>query len=260
MTPGGASERIESGVRTAVGLAVLPAALLLYSAVGVGLASLGASTGVLQRLYLGYCRLALRVGGIRLERLGSAPPGRAYVVALNHESGLDPLCLIAALPQLTLRFVVKQSVMRIPLLGAALRITGNVRVLRTDTRADVERLQDAMGRRDPEVSMVFFAEGTRSRDGALHAFKMGAFATALACGLPVLPVAIAGTYRICPKGRLRLQPGPVAIAVGAPVPALGLGLADRARLRDDVHEAVAKLRAEARRRLRERGYEPGGVD
>jgi 1-acyl-sn-glycerol-3-phosphate acyltransferase len=249
-------------LRTVLGLLVLPAALVLYSAVGIGLALLGASGPVLHRLYVGYSRLALRIAGIRLEVRGSeaVEPSRAYVVVLNHESGLDPICLIAGLPRTVLRFVIKQSVMRIPLLGRALRITGNVRVVRTDTEGDVRRLRDAMGKRDPCVSVVFFAEGTRSRDGALHAFKMGPFATALACGLPILPVAVAGTYRICPKGRLRLRQGPVAIEVGVPIPVGGLGLGDRARLREEVHETVAKLRAEARRRVRDRGYDPGGVD
>jgi 1-acyl-sn-glycerol-3-phosphate acyltransferase len=261
-TPPRASEALEAALRTAVGLLVLPATLLLYSAVGFGLASLGASSAVLQHLYVGYARLALRIAGIRLEVVGAEriERARAYVVVLNHESGLDPLCLSAGLPQLVLRFVIKRGVMRIPLLARALQITGNVSVLRTDTRGDVERLRDAMDRRDPEVSMVFFAEGTRSRDGALHAFKMGPFATALTCGLPILPVAIAGTYRICPKGELRLRPGPVAIAVGAPIPVEGRGLEDRARLRDEVHEEVAKLRSDGRRRVRERGYQPGGSD
>jgi 1-acyl-sn-glycerol-3-phosphate acyltransferase len=255
-------EVLDGSLRTAVGLLVLPAALLLYSAAGIALASLGASTVVLQRFYVGYSRLALRIAGIRLDVRGAegVEPGRAYVVVLNHESGLDPLCLIASLPRTVLRFVIKQSVMRVPVLGRALRITGNVRVVRTDTEGDVQRLRDAMGRRDPGVSMVFFAEGTRSRDGALHAFKMGPFATALACGLPILPVAVAGTYRICPKGKLRLRRGPVAIRVGKAISVEGLRIEDRTRLRDEVREAVAKIRADARRRVRDAGCDPGGVD
>jgi len=256
------SEGADTLLRTAAGLLVLPAELLLYSALGVLLAVLGARSRLLQHLYLGYARLALWIGGIRLEIHGAeqAEPGRGYVTVLNHESGLDPICLIAALPRLVLRFVVKQPVMRIPVLGHALRRTGNVGVVRTDTRGDVARVREAMGRRDPEVSMVFCAEGTRSRDGALHAFKMGAFASAIACGLPILPVAVAGTYRICPKGRLRLRRGLVAIEVGAPIPVEGLSFDDRERLRDQTREAVARLRAEARRRLRERGQDPGGID
>jgi 1-acyl-sn-glycerol-3-phosphate acyltransferase len=89
---------------------------------------------------------------------------------------------------------------------------------------------------------------------------MGAFATALAFGLPVLPVAHAGTDAIWPKGRVRLRRGVVAVEVGEPIPTDGLGFEDRAALRDRTHAAVAVLRSRARRRLREQGCDPGGID
>ena len=115
-------------------------------------------------------------------------------------------------------------------------------------------------RRRPDVSVLFFAEGTRSRDGALHPFKMGAFATALAARLPILPVAIAGTYAIWPKGILRLRRGPVVLAIGEPISVEGLAFDDRAALRDQVHHIVSKLRAQARRAVRAGGHDPGGLD
>jgi 1-acyl-sn-glycerol-3-phosphate acyltransferase len=258
----GLAAALGTALRTGSGLLVLPAALLLYCGLALLLVCLGAGPARLQRCYVSFARLALFVGGIRLEARGaeSVPGDRAFVVVLNHESGLDPLCLLASLPRLALRFVVKEPVMRIPLLGHALRRTGNMTVVRTDTRGDIERIRRGMDRRAPEVSVVFFAEGTRSRDGALHAFKLGPFATALAHSLAILPVAIAGTFRICPKGGLRLRSGRVALEVGAPISVAGLGFDARERLRDQTHAAVAALRREARRRLREAGEEPGGRD
>lgn len=255
-------EALDAGLRTGAGLLVLPPALLFHCALALLLASLGAGPALLQRCYVSFARLSLFVGGIQVEARGaeSVPPDRAFVVVLNHESGLDPLCLLASLPRLPLRFVVKEQVMRIPLLGHALRQTGNVTVVRTDTRGDIERIRRGMGERALEVSMVFFAEGTRSRDGALHAFKLGAFATALAYGLPILPVAIAGTFRICPKGMLRLRRGHVAIEVGTPIPVERLGFEQREPLRERTRAVVSALRVEARRRIRERGLDPGGSD
>ena len=76
----------------------------------------------------------------------------------------------------------------------------------------------------------------------------------------VLPIAIAGTHAIWPKGKLRLGRGPVAIEVGEPVPIEGFTLDDRSALRDRVHALVAELRAVARRRIRSTGCDPGGVD
>lgn len=87
-----------------------------------------------------------------------------------------------------------------------------------------------------------------------------AFATAIGFGLPVLPVAIAGTRSIWPKGKLRVRRGTVAIEVGEPIPIDGLTIDDRIPLRDRTHAVVAKLRARARQRLRDWGHDPGGVD
>jgi len=227
------------------------------------LALRGAQPERIHSLYLSYARLCTRLAGTKLEIHGLANivPSQPYVVVLNHDSALDPLYITLALPDLVLRFIAKAQTMAIPVLGHALRRTGNVSVVRTDTTHDVKELQRAMARRHPCVSLLFFcAEGTRSRNGALHAFKMGAFATAIEYQLPILPCAIAGSHASWPKGTLRLRRGIVVIEVGAPIPIESLTLLDRAALRDQTHETVAKLRASGRARLRDRGVEPGGID
>jgi 1-acyl-sn-glycerol-3-phosphate acyltransferase len=249
-------------LRTALALVALPLTLAVLAPAGIALALLGVRARPLHRLYVAFARVALAVGGTPLHVRGRehVAAGRSYVVVSNHESGWDPLALLAALPELTLRFVVKAPIMRIPLLGQALRVTGNVLVLRTDTAGDVRRIEAHMAARDPDVSILFFGEGTRSRDGALHPFKKGPFATAIGHGLTVLPVGLAGGFRVWPKGRLALRPGPVAIEVGAPIPVEGLRHEDRDALRARAFEAVRALRARARARVRELGVEPGGVD
>ena len=150
--------------------------------------------------------------------------------------------------------------MRIPVLGHALRLTGNIRVLRADTKGDFERIRASMDRRDPEVSILFFAEGTRSRDGALHPFKAGAFVTALGDGLPIFPIGLAGTRHIWERGVVRLRRGTVTIEVGEEIPIGVLDTADRHLLRDRTFRAVAALRTRARERLRSMGVDPGGID
>ena len=117
-----------------------------------------------------------------------------------------------------------------------------------------------MDHRDEEVSILFFAEGTRSRDGAFNAFKMGAFATALGYGLPILPVAIAGTHAILPKGFLRLRRGVVVLEIGEPISTESLKLEDRAALRDRTHGVVGELRSRARAKVRAHGFDPMGID
>lgn len=255
-------EAFATRLRTAAAVVILPPAVVLIGVAAMALALAGVPNARIHSLYLLYARLCMRVGGTRLfvrgtERLGRE---RAYVVVPNHESNWDSPCVVAALPGLVVRFVAKQEIMRIPIFGHALRATGNIRVVRKQTHGDVARIQAVMDRRDPDVSILFFAEGTRSADGALHPFKMGAFATALGHRLPVLPVGIAGTRPIWPKGMLRVRRGCVAVEVGDPIAVDGLGLDDRAALRDRTHAAVTELRARARARLRELGTDPEGAD
>jgi 1-acyl-sn-glycerol-3-phosphate acyltransferase len=245
-----------------VALVVLPVALALYSLAAILRALRGAPPARVHRAYVGFASFSRFVAGTKLMLRGAdrIAAGQSYVVVANHESAWDPVCLVAALPDLFLRFVIKGPLMRIPIFGRALALTGNVRVERTQTASDVSRIREGMARRDPAVSLLFFAEGGRSLDGALRPFKIGAFATALTSGLPVLPIAVAGTYAIWPKGTLRLMRGPVAIEVGEPISTDGLTFEDRAALRDRAHAALFELRASARRRLRSSGNEPGGVD
>jgi 1-acyl-sn-glycerol-3-phosphate acyltransferase len=169
--------------------------MILASILGMVLALLGAPQRRVNIAYTGYARFCLLMGATRLEVNGidRLEPGQAYVIVSNHESNWDLPSLAAGLSQLVVRYVAKKEVMRIPIFGQALRLTGNLRVVRTQTAGDVERIRKGMTRRAKEVSVLFFAESTRSRDGALHPFKKGAFATAIGFGLPILPVAIAGT-------------------------------------------------------------------
>jgi len=249
-------------VRTVVGVGVLIPALLLASALVVVLAVLRVPRRFIDRCYTGFADLGVLIGGTRIhtEGLEHLRPGTSYVVIANHESDWDPVVLFSALRRLSLRAVVKDEMMRIPLLGRALALTGNVRVTRTQSVGDVARLQATMRERPPDVSILFYAEGTRSRDGSLRPFKKGPFVTAIASGLPILPVATAGTYRIWPPVTVQLRRGPVAVCVGEPIETTGLGPGDRDALLEWCFTAVRQLRAAARQRLRTDGVEPGGID
>jgi 1-acyl-sn-glycerol-3-phosphate acyltransferase len=254
--------RLDTAVRTTIGLLVLPPALVLASCWVMLLVLIGGPPAWIDHAYIGFARFALWVAGTRVEVHGidHLQPGQAYVVVPNHESDWDPVVLMAALRQLRLRAVIKEQVARIPLFGPALLRTGNVRVERTDTATDVQRLREAMAARRPDVSMLFYAEGTRSRDGALHEFRKGAFVTAIGYQLPILPVGTAGTRRVWPPLTLRLRSGSVVVEIGPAIPVADRTLDDRDRLRDETREAVRELRAAARRRLRALGVEPGGSD
>ncbi len=255
-------DSLSNALLSIVVTAVLPAGMAILSAAAIAMALAGASNRTVHGCYRAFGRLGVWVARTRLEAHAREhiDPDRGYVVVSNHESNWDPVCLAAGLPHLIMRFVVKRELMRIPILGPALRLTGNIEVVRQRDVGDVRRIEKAMQAREPYVSMLFFAEGTRARDGSFREFKMGAFAIAVEERLPILPVAVAGSYAIWPPETFWFRRGPVVIEVGEPIPTDGLEYADRAALRDQTREAVRKLRARARERIRAQGLDPGGID
>lgn len=199
-------------------------------------------------IFRSYARLVLRVTGARLlppvwhtapERL----PERLIIVS-NHESLLDPPAIVLALGTRSVRFIVKREVFKLPVFGWSLWAAGCVGVCRVNSQRDRSRLAaDTRLSRDSDV--LFFAEGTRSRTGALAPFKSGAFAMALQRDLPILPMAIGGTYECLPPTTLQPTPGNIAVVFGEPIPVVGLRLQDKDGLRQRVHARVAELRQEA---------------
>jgi 1-acyl-sn-glycerol-3-phosphate acyltransferase len=258
----GVSSRLDSVFRTALGLLVIAPTAIAMSICALLRAVRGAPRHKIDRLYWKFAGISLRVGGTELEVRGleNIQPGQGYVLVPNHESNWDPLALLTALRGTPVRFVAKKEISDIPIFGWALIRTGSVRVERMGNQSDVDRIREKMGARQGDTSMLFYAEGSRSRDGALHPFKKGAFATAIAYQLPILPIGHAGCYRIWPPDRIGLRSGPVVVEVGEPIPAEHLSYEDREKLRDQTFDAVRELRTRARERLRELGVEPGGID
>jgi 1-acyl-sn-glycerol-3-phosphate acyltransferase len=90
-------------------------------------------------------------------------------------------------------------------------------------------------------SIVMFPEGTRSPDGWTRRFRPGAAALAITHDIPVLPVAIRGSYAAMPKGRAWPKPGrpPVHVRYGRPIhPKDGEGTLE---LNARIHAAIETL-------------------
>jgi 1-acyl-sn-glycerol-3-phosphate acyltransferase len=92
------------------------------------------------------------------------------------------------------------------------------------------------------LSLIIYAEGTRSSDGHVARFKAGSFLLAIQAGLPIVPLAVIGTRQVMPKGRLRAEPADVTLVIHDPIvpPSLDGPTASEAKmLADRVHHIVA---------------------
>lgn len=170
-------------------------------------------------LFRAWARVTIWVAGLRLTVDGRnhIDPGRQYIFVCNHQSLLDIPIVTASLPQPP-RFVAKSSLDRIPFFSAIMRQLGTITIDRANHREAMERLRDAQRslarHRD---AIVFFAEGTRTKDGEIGPFKKGAVMTALSLQVPIVPIALAGAFEALPRGRFALHPGPARVAIGAPI-------------------------------------------
>jgi 1-acyl-sn-glycerol-3-phosphate acyltransferase len=176
------------------------------------------NTTLLLRVGFWITRAGLPWAGVRvvvhgIERL----PSGASIVMANHSSNLDAPVLIPLLPGRVVIYL-KASLMKIPVLGYAMRLAGFIPVLR-DGSVEAAKAASVAARRALEQGscLVLFPEGTRSQDGSLLPFKRGPFFLAMESGAPVVPVSIAGATQLLPKGSTRLKAGTVSVTFHGPL-------------------------------------------
>jgi 1-acyl-sn-glycerol-3-phosphate acyltransferase len=168
---------------------------------------------------LGVVRTAFRLGGIRVETIGTenVPPHTACIFMANHVSNLDPPALFPCIPGRTSAFL-KRSLMKIPVLGYGMKLGEFVPVDRDGrTDAAIESVRAAQQVLQKGFHITTFVEGTRSRDGRMLPFKKGPFYLAKETGAPCIPVSIHGSETLMSKGSLRINPGTVHIAFHPPL-------------------------------------------
>ena len=175
--------------------------------------------GLLYRGGFWVVRVGLRLAGIRIEPVWRQPldPGQHYIFLSNHVSNLDPPILIPLLP-VRVVVVLKRSLMKIPVLGWAMKLAGFIPVDR-DGRVEsaVESVEVAKRTLASGMHILSFPEGTRSRDGRLQPFKKGPFYMAEESGALVVPISIYGTESMMKKGSVKIFPGTAHVVFHAPI-------------------------------------------
>ena len=168
-------------------------------------------------------RFIVRVGyalariHVQIEGRELIPPNTACIFMANHVSNLDPPALIPNIPGRTSAFL-KNSLMRIPLLGYGFKLAKFIPVERSGDKESAQESVAAAGALLAEgVHITTFVEGTRSQDGRLLPFKKGPFYLAIETGAPCIPVSIWGTETMMAKGSLRVHPGTAHVIFHPPL-------------------------------------------
>lgn len=183
------------------------------------------------------------VAGVKLKVTGreNVPLDRPVIFVSNHCSHFDIACLFASLPR-NLFFVAKKELLWVPFLGFNLWLTGHILIDRSNRKKSIASLRKAARNIAGGRCVTLYAEGTRSTTGEMGPFKKGAFHLALDAGVDIVPIYIDGTFKIWPKGSLKITPGKVSVSIGKPITTANYSKQTVAAFVEDTRNAVLALK------------------
>lgn len=173
------------------------------------------------------------------ENLRKAP---VAVYALNHLSYMDTPVVLARLP-FQFRILARQGLFKLPFIGWYLTRSGQIPVDTSSAHATVASLNRGVKALQAGMPLVIFPEGGRSVDGRLKPFLSGPAYMAIRAKVPIVPVALIGTYEVMPMHTYHLHPRPVLLVAGEPIPTESYDRKMADALIAQVYEAIARLHA-----------------
>lgn len=168
------------------------------------------------RQFFAFCGITARVTGWESVPEAIRSGAQPAIFMSNHQSQLDPPFLLGAIPVHAV-YIAKKELKWVPFLGWAAAAAGAIFVDRSNRERAVASLHAAAMKVKGGRNVVIFPEGTRTTTGDLLPFKKGGFNLALDAGVPIVPVATVGGFRILPKGGRRVRPGHYEVRFGEPV-------------------------------------------
>lgn len=173
----------------------------------------------------------------RIQGIENIPHNRPAIYVCNHQSNFDIPIVYAGLP-IQFRWMAKQELFRVPFFGLAMKRSGIIAIDRSNRRTTMHSIIVAAQRIKEGTSVIIFPEGTRTPDGQLQEFKKGALFIATKAQVPVVPIAIHGSFQIQPKDQWQVKGGPLHIEILPPISTEGLKSNDLDTLTQNVHDQI----------------------
>ena len=189
-----------------------------------------------------WAKILLRVAGspmrvINPERLH---PAGAAVFACNHLSYMDTPALFATLP-FQFRILANHYLFRYPFIGWHLTRSGQVPIDQSSLRSQIAGLSRGVQTLRSGMPIVIFPDGSRSYDGHVRQFLSGAAFIAIKAQVPIIPMALIGTFELLPMHVYHLTPRPLYLVVGEPIATTGLSTRNADELTKTLMDAIATM-------------------
>lgn len=189
---------------------------LIMSLVALFINLIDRSFGLYFWLSRKFARGSLFIAGAKLNITGveNIEKGKVYVYVSNHSSMFDIPVIMGTVPNKA-SIVFKKELSRIPVFGWQLVTGPYIMIDRTHPEKAMRSIEKGKKMMEEKrISVILFAEGTRSKTDEVQPFKRGAFYLASKVKFPIIPVSISGASSLLPKGSLALQKGTINIHFG----------------------------------------------
>jgi 1-acyl-sn-glycerol-3-phosphate acyltransferase len=194
-----------------------------------------------------FFRNVLRLIGVGFEvrRAPGFDAARTSLFVCNHVNIFDAFVVYSAIPQFVRGFEL-ESHFKIPAYGWMMKRFGNIPVPGDSSRAGLEemirRTKKAL---DDGISLIAFAEGSRTRDGHVRPFKKGIFRIAQQFGAPIVPMSIVGSFDFHRTGGWMIYPGKITVFLHDTIETKDLRRDQVEELRERVQQIVTQPVEEA---------------
>lgn len=160
---------------------------------------------------------------------------QSYIFVANHQGAYDIFLMYGYLG-FPIKWVMKQSLRKIPFVGKACEAAGFIFVDNSSPKAATKTIEAAESRLINGASIAIFPEGSRTRSGKLGKFKKGAFQMAIDLKLPIVPITINGSYEVMPIDSYLINPHKMELIIHDPIPTDGLAS-------DNLREIACNIRS-----------------
>jgi 1-acyl-sn-glycerol-3-phosphate acyltransferase len=184
-----------------------------------------------------WARASLRAAGAKVTVIGRENLLPVAVYTSNHTSFMDTPLVFSSLP-FQFRILAKQSLWKWPFIGWHLQRSGQIPV--DEESGSVAGLNRAIRVLKTGMPLFIFPEGGRTKDGQVQPFMRGPAYISIRARVPLVPIALIGTFELLPIHTHHFRPRPVKLVIGKPIDPAGYSIrqADEltARLREEILE------------------------
>ena len=159
---------------------------------------------------------------------------QSYIFVSNHQGIYDIFLIYGYIGQ-PIKWVMKQSLRKIPLVGYACERAGFIFVDNSSAQAAAKTIQTAESKLKNGASIVIFPEGSRTRTGKMGKFKKGAYQMALDLKLPIVPVTINGSFEVLPIHSYLIHPHKMELIIHEPIETESIHI-------ENIREATVKIK------------------